>query len=107
MIGKIDETASFLRFSFFKSDMFLLLLLFFIAHIVLTRKPFSRVVQEISKKYCKVAPRSTSPYYKVKWLSSYFHAHIHAVMMKLLILTEAFFEYVNHDMVELSMRAKF
>ena len=51
-----------------------LLLLFFIARIALKRKPFSRVVQEIRGKYCKVAPRSTSSYHKVDWLSSYVHA---------------------------------
>ena len=50
------------------------LLLFFIARIALTRNPFSRVVQEIRGKYCKVAPSSTSSYHKVDWLSSYFHA---------------------------------
>ena len=42
--------------------------------IVLKRKPFSRVIQEIrKKKNCKVAPKSTSSYHKVDWLSSYFH----------------------------------
>ena len=51
-----------------------LMLLFFIAHIVLKRKPFSKVVHEIPGKYCKVAPRSTSLYHKADWLSSYFHA---------------------------------
>ena len=74
----------FLRCAFFKTDM-ILLLLFFIARIVLKRKPFSRVVQDICGKYCKVASRSTSSYHKVDWLSSYFHAYHDE------ILTEAFF----------------
>ena len=77
-----------------------LLLLFFIAGIVLKRKPFSRVVQEIRGKiYCKVAPRSTNSYHKVDWFMP--------VMMKLLILTKAFFQYGYHAIVESSMRGKF
>ena len=46
----------------------------FIARIVLKRKPFSRVVQKLRGKICKVAPRSTGSYDKIEWLSSYFHA---------------------------------
>ena len=65
----IAETASFLRFAFFKSDM-----LFFIARTVLKRRPFSRVVQEIRGKILQSAPRFTSSHHKVDWLSSYFHA---------------------------------
>ena len=54
----IAETASFLRFAFFKSDM-----LFFIARTVLKRRPFSRVVQEIRGKILQSAPRFTSSHH--------------------------------------------
>ena len=81
-----------------------LLLLFFIARIVLKRNPFSRVVQEIRKKYCKVAPRSTSSYHKVDWLSSYFHAcHDEITYFN----RGVFFQYGYHDMVEPLIRGKF
>ena len=80
----------------------LLLLLFFIARIVLKRKPFSRVVQEIRGKILQSCSKVYKLYHKVDWLSSYM-----PVMMKLLILTEAFFQYGYHDMVESSMRGKF
>ena len=58
----------FLRFAFFKSDIFLLLVL--IARIVLKRNPYSRVDQEIRGKILQ----SCFKVYKVDWLSSYLHA---------------------------------
>ena len=79
------------------------LLLFFIARIALKQKPFSRVVQEIRGKYCKVAPRSTSSYHKVGWLSSYFHACYDEITY----FNRGVFPNGYHDMVESSMRGKF
>ena len=65
------KTAYFLRFAFFKSDMFLL---FFIARIVLKRKQFSSVDQEIRGKILQ----SCSKVYKLvsqsRLATSYFHA---------------------------------
>ena len=61
--------------------------------------PFSRVVQEIRGTILQSCS-------KVSKLVSQSRLVI-PVMMKLLILSQAFFQYGYHDMVESSMRVKF
>ena len=77
-----------------------LLLLFFIARIVLKRKPFSRVVEEIRGKNTAKLLQGLQD--RITKLIGYRH-----IFISLLILTEAFFQYGYHDMVESSMRGKF
>ena len=47
-------------------------LLFFIMRIVLKRKPFRGSFKKYAENFCNVAPRTTSSYHKVDWLSLYF-----------------------------------
>ena len=81
-----------------------LLLLFFIARIVMKRKPFFESRSRNTRKNTAKLLQSLQAHI-TKYIG-YNHIFM-SVRMKLLILTEAFFQNAYHDMVDSSMRDRF
>ena len=74
--------------------------MFFCCVVVVLHRAYENHFQgsfkKYAEKYCKVAPRNTSSYHKVDWLSSYFHACHDEISY----FNRGVFPICYHDMVD-------